>query len=120
MPGPGCCAAAVRAKQPARRQMSASRHLAASAGGPLAEGCTASIVLMLGSDGLRSATMPTWVKKLSRQFQRQPLTVDLVGDEEAGKMAETIKCAKAPSASSLNVLDSQNYTKPVSVTGMGM
>ena len=35
--------------------------------------------------------MPTWVKKLSRQFQRQPLTVDLVGDEEAGKMAETIK-----------------------------
>ncbi len=48
-------------------------------------------MLMWISGGLRSATMPTWVKKLSRQFQRQPLTVDLVGDEEAGKMAETIK-----------------------------
>lgn len=40
---------------------------------------------------LFSATMPTWVKKLTRKHQRDPLTVDLVGDEEAGKMAETIR-----------------------------
>ena len=40
---------------------------------------------------LFSATMPTWVKKLTRKFQRDPLTVDLVGDEEAGKMAESIR-----------------------------
>ena len=40
---------------------------------------------------LFSATMPTWVKKLTRKHQRDPLTVDLVGDEEAGKMAESIR-----------------------------
>lgn len=40
---------------------------------------------------LFSATMPTWVKKLTRKHQRDPLVVDLVGDEEAGKMAESIK-----------------------------
>lgn len=41
---------------------------------------------------LFSATMPTWVKKLTRRFQNNPITVDLVGDDEAGKMAETIRC----------------------------
>ena len=40
---------------------------------------------------LFSATMPSWVKKLTRRHQRDPLVVDLVGDEEAGKMAESIK-----------------------------
>ena len=40
---------------------------------------------------LFSATMPTWVKRLTRKYQRTPVTVDLVGDEEAGKMAETIR-----------------------------
>jgi len=40
---------------------------------------------------LFSATMPTWVKKLTRRHQRDPLVVDLVGDEEAGKMAESIR-----------------------------
>lgn len=40
---------------------------------------------------LFSATMPTWVKKLTRKHQRDPLVVDLVGDEQAGKMAESIK-----------------------------
>lgn len=40
---------------------------------------------------LFSATMPSWVKKLTKKFQRDPLTVDLVGDEEAGKMAESIR-----------------------------
>ncbi len=42
---------------------------------------------------LFSATMPTWVKKLTRRHQRDPLVVDLVGDEEAGKMAESIRYA---------------------------
>lgn len=40
---------------------------------------------------LFSATMPTWVKRLTRKYQNSPVTVDLVGDEEAGKMAETIR-----------------------------
>ena len=40
---------------------------------------------------LFSATMPMWVKKLTRRFQKAPVTVDLVGDEEAGKMAESIR-----------------------------
>lgn len=40
---------------------------------------------------LFSATMPTWVKRLTKKYQRSPVTVDLVGDEEAGKMAETIR-----------------------------
>ena len=42
---------------------------------------------------LFSATMPSWVKKLTRRHQRDPLVVDLVGDEEAGKMAESIRYA---------------------------
>ncbi len=45
---------------------------------------------------LFSATMPTWVKKLTRRFQNNPITVDLVGDDEAGKMAETIRCMALP------------------------
>lgn len=40
---------------------------------------------------LFSATMPTWVKKLTRAYQNNPVTVDLVGDSETGKMAETIR-----------------------------
>lgn len=42
---------------------------------------------------LFSATMPTWVKKLTRRFQKNPIMVDLVGDDNAGKMSEDIKCA---------------------------
>lgn len=41
---------------------------------------------------LFSATMPTWVKKLTRRFQKNPIMVDLVGDDNAGKMNECIKC----------------------------
>ena len=44
---------------------------------------------------LFSATMPTWVKKLTRRFQKNPIMVDLVGDDNAGKMNECIKCAPA-------------------------
>ncbi|XP_073269398.1 DEAD-box ATP-dependent RNA helicase 3, chloroplastic [Primulina huaijiensis] len=39
---------------------------------------------------LFSATMPGWVKKLARKFLNNPLTIDLVGDQEE-KLAEGIK-----------------------------
>ena len=39
---------------------------------------------------LFSATMPAWVKKLTRKHLTNPALVDLVGDEQAGKLAETI------------------------------
>ncbi|KAG4913819.1 hypothetical protein JHK82_054406 [Glycine max] len=39
---------------------------------------------------LFSATMPSWVKKLARKYLNNPLTIDLVGDEEE-KLAEGIK-----------------------------
>ncbi|XP_047172908.1 DEAD-box ATP-dependent RNA helicase 3, chloroplastic-like isoform X2 [Vigna umbellata] len=39
---------------------------------------------------LFSATMPAWVKKLARKYLNNPLTIDLVGDEEE-KLAEGIK-----------------------------
>ena len=38
---------------------------------------------------LFSATMPHWVKKLSRQYLKEPVTVDLVGDSNA-KIAPTV------------------------------
>ncbi|CAN4076770.1 unnamed protein product [Withania somnifera] len=39
---------------------------------------------------LFSATMPGWVKKLARKYLNNPLTIDLVGDQEE-KLAEGIK-----------------------------
>lgn len=39
---------------------------------------------------LFSATMPTWVKKLARKYLENPLTIDLVGDQDE-KLAEGIK-----------------------------
>ncbi|KAK9670064.1 hypothetical protein RND81_13G174500 [Saponaria officinalis] len=39
---------------------------------------------------LFSATMPSWIKKLSRKYLDSPLTIDLVGDQEE-KLAEGIK-----------------------------
>ncbi|XP_050379337.1 DEAD-box ATP-dependent RNA helicase 3, chloroplastic isoform X2 [Argentina anserina] len=39
---------------------------------------------------LFSATMPTWVKKLARKYLDNPLTIDLVGDQDE-KLAEGIK-----------------------------
>ncbi|QDZ17984.1 DEAD-box ATP-dependent RNA helicase [Chloropicon primus] len=39
---------------------------------------------------LFSATMPAWVNNLSRKYMNDPLTVDLVGDQGTGKMAETV------------------------------
>jgi len=39
---------------------------------------------------LFSATMPHWVKKLSRRYMREPVTVDLVG-ESSQKIAPTVR-----------------------------
>ncbi|CAH9085974.1 unnamed protein product [Cuscuta europaea] len=44
---------------------------------------------------LFSATMPAWVKKLSRKHLNNPLTIDLVGDQEE-KLAEGIKLYAIP------------------------
>ena len=45
---------------------------------------------------LFSATMPGWVKRLTRQYQQSPLTVDLVGDASTGKLAESIRSSSTP------------------------
>ncbi|KAL9141081.1 hypothetical protein ABFS82_14G079700 [Erythranthe guttata] len=47
---------------------------------------------------LFSATMPTWVKKLARKYLDNPLTIDLVGDQE-DKLAEGIKLYAIPTTS---------------------
>ncbi|XP_066351633.1 DEAD-box ATP-dependent RNA helicase 3A, chloroplastic-like [Miscanthus floridulus] len=44
---------------------------------------------------LFSATMPSWVKKLSRRYLNNPLTIDLVGDKDE-KLAEGIKLYAIP------------------------
>ncbi|XP_077218105.1 DEAD box RNA helicase (RH3) [Tasmannia lanceolata] len=44
---------------------------------------------------LFSATMPTWVKKLARKYLDNPLTIDLVGDQDE-KLAEGIKLFAIP------------------------
>ncbi|CAI5535584.1 unnamed protein product [Closterium sp. Naga37s-1] len=54
---------------------------------------------------LFSATMPSWVKKLSRKYLTSPLTIDLVGEQEE-KLAEGIRllCVRAPNASKRSIL----------------
>ncbi|GAB4848223.1 DEAD-box ATP-dependent RNA helicase 3, chloroplastic [Ancistrocladus abbreviatus] len=44
---------------------------------------------------LFSATMPAWVKKLARKYLDNPLTIDLVGEQEE-KLAEGIKLYAIP------------------------
>ncbi|EHA8586677.1 DEAD-box ATP-dependent RNA helicase 3, chloroplastic-like [Cocos nucifera] len=44
---------------------------------------------------LFSATMPGWVKKLARRYLNDPLTIDLVGDQDE-KLAEGIKLYAIP------------------------
>lgn len=44
---------------------------------------------------LFSATMPGWVKKLARKYLENPLTIDLVGEQEE-KLAEGIKLYAIP------------------------
>eukprot|EP01026_Neomeris_dumetosa_P030857 TRINITY_DN2457_c0_g1_i6.p1 TRINITY_DN2457_c0_g1~~TRINITY_DN2457_c0_g1_i6.p1 ORF type:complete len:844 (-),score=204.54 TRINITY_DN2457_c0_g1_i6:424-2955(-) len=38
-----------------------------------------------------SATLPQWVKKLAKKYQKNPILVDLVGEENTGRIADTIK-----------------------------
>lgn len=47
---------------------------------------------------LFSATMPSWVKKLARKYLDNPLTIDLVGDQDE-KLAEGIKLYAIPTTS---------------------
>ncbi|CAH1426326.1 unnamed protein product [Lactuca virosa] len=47
---------------------------------------------------LFSATMPGWVKKLSRKYLNNPMTIDLVGDQDE-KLAEGIKLYAIPTTS---------------------
>ena len=42
---------------------------------------------------LFSATMPAWVKSLTRKHLKTPVLVDLVGDAESGRINESIRCA---------------------------
>lgn len=55
---------------------------------------------------LFSATMPGWVKRLTKQYQQSPLTVDLVGDASTGKLAESIRFASAPLCQTSSALSS--------------
>eukprot|EP00245_Coleochaete_scutata_P005948 TRINITY_DN1998_c1_g3_i1.p1 TRINITY_DN1998_c1_g3~~TRINITY_DN1998_c1_g3_i1.p1 ORF type:complete len:789 (+),score=198.16 TRINITY_DN1998_c1_g3_i1:158-2524(+) len=54
---------------------------------------------------LFSATMPSWVKKLSRKYLSNPLTVDLVGDSEE-KLADSIKlyAVRTPATAKRSIL----------------
>lgn len=40
---------------------------------------------------LFSATMPKWVSKIAKRYQKNPLLVDLVGADDTGKLNESIK-----------------------------
>lgn len=39
---------------------------------------------------LFSATVPKWVRKLVKQYLNEPVTIDLVGEGQSGKMADSI------------------------------
>ncbi len=43
---------------------------------------------------LFSATMPSWVKNITRRHLKNPALVDLVGDAQSGKMPESIRRAR--------------------------
>ncbi len=45
---------------------------------------------------LFSATMPPWVKKLTRRHLNNPVMVDLVGEKNSGKLNEDIRSATNP------------------------
>ena len=46
---------------------------------------------------LFSATMPGWVKNITRRHLKNPALVDLVGEAQSGKMPDSIKYAAGPS-----------------------
>lgn len=39
---------------------------------------------------LFSATLPNWVTKVAKRYQRDPLTIDLVGEDQTGKLNEDV------------------------------
>lgn len=39
---------------------------------------------------LFSATLPHWVNKVARRYQQNPATIDLVGDDQTGKLNEDV------------------------------
>lgn len=39
---------------------------------------------------LFSATLPNWVQKVASRYQKEPLTVDLVGEDQTGKLNEDV------------------------------
>lgn len=39
---------------------------------------------------LFSATLPNWVKKVARRYLKNPKTIDLVGEEQTGKLNEDV------------------------------
>jgi ATP-dependent RNA helicase DDX21 len=39
---------------------------------------------------LFSATLPHWVQKVARRYQREPKTIDLVGEDQTGKLNEDV------------------------------
>lgn len=45
---------------------------------------------------LFSATMPAWVKNITKRHLKNPALVDLVGDSQSGKMPDSIKCGLSP------------------------
>jgi hypothetical protein len=45
---------------------------------------------------LFSATLPAWINKVARRYLRTPITVDLVGEHNTGKLAESIRCGPGP------------------------
>jgi superfamily II DNA/RNA helicase len=39
---------------------------------------------------LFSATLPNWVAKVAKRYQKSPTTIDLVGEEQTGKLNEDV------------------------------
>jgi ATP-dependent RNA helicase DDX21 len=39
---------------------------------------------------LFSATLPNWVQKVAGRYQKDPQTVDLVGEDQTGKLNEDV------------------------------
>ena len=69
---------------------------------------------------LFSATMPGWVKNITRKHLNNPALVDLVGDAQSGKMPEGIKCAAIPLLSDLCVCQTFFLiASPVAAVGYG-
>ena len=56
---------------------------------------------------LFSATMPSWVKNLTKRHLKQPVMVDLVGEKQSGKLNEDIKYVSWTCSSPLTCLSTR-------------